>query len=683
MDKKWQSNGRPNTQMEKVSIRQAPTKSFAGRFVPRVDAADQDEKHDQKQPSGVDEHVKKASHQGDDAKQQDGNSFGEPQQTQPRTVAECQKNVAIVNKVPASLEMKRNSLKDIVKNMFAPELTEASIETSLVASVSYSSCSQSASAIAIESPHSLTHPEDEPMETKNKDTRDADSKETSAMLNETIVSITNYTNDFVAAPFAVDLRPILAEDEESAAPAPAHWVRRSTRVPRSAPSVDVNVPMSVTVTKDTEDSTAKEEPPSATVGRILEIDQDAAAPVPPHWVRRSVRQPSRSILSDGEHGASTQEPLASSTTHRDSDSSDSSGDETDEEELLLWAQKMLGVPPRPQMPTGNANASMDSSDDDSESELKTREEKSSRRPTLTLHLQMRSTKNRSKPSRQRKPVSPRRKGKLGQNKSSKTEAQKKAEEALALEEVKRKKALAKPLTAADVRRILAEDEDSAAPAIHWVRRSDRQPSRSALNHSSVRSLLGKLRDNDFDMTVLKMKKYLSDPDTPQMIIDVALDALEENTNCQALYIQNFNQGMRDEQVLHLLRILQMPSCNIWCLNIGETYNVKTATWDLFAKGLKKTKITHMYASEHTITAALKDEIRESIRKNRFKHDMHISPDNLDVIVQCTHCWWNPINAKVLRPYLSKRGLDYILHDKEAQGLQGSMSAAPAGDAGIV
>jgi hypothetical protein len=250
---------------------------------------------------------------------------------------------------------------------------------------------------------------------------------------------------------------------------------------------------------------------------------------------------------------------------------------------------------------------------------------------------------------------------------------------MALDEAKHKKALAKPLTAADVRRILAEDEDSAAPATHWVRRSDRQPWRSALNHSSVQSLLGKLRDNDYDMTVLKMKKYLSDPDTPQMIIDAALDALEENTNCQALYIQNFNQGMRDEQVLHLLRILQMPSCNIWCLNIGETYNVKTGTWELFARGLKKTKITHMYASEHTITAALKDKIRESIRKNRFKHDMHISPDNLDVIVQCTHCWWNPVNAKVLRPYLSKRGLDYILHDKEAQGLQGSMSAAPAGD----
>lgn len=137
--------------------------------------------------------------------------------------------------------------------------------------------------------------------------------------------------------------------------------------------------------------------------------------------------------------------------------------------------------------------------------------------------------------------------------------------------------------------------------------------------------------------------------------------------------------MRDEQVLHLLKILQMKSCKIWCLNIGETYNVKTKTWKLFAKGLKQTKITHMYASEHTISTELKDEIRDTIRMNRSKHDMHYNPENLDVIVQCTHCWWNPINAKSLRSFLTKRGMEYILNDKEAQGLPGSKSL-PAGDA---
>jgi len=111
------------------------------------------------------------------------------------------------------------------------------------------------------------------------------------------------------------------------------------------------------------------------------------------------------------------------------------------------------------------------------------------------------------------------------------------------------------------------------------------------------------------------------------------------------------------------------------LNIGETYKVKTRTWKKFADGLKDTKITHMYASEHTITPKLKDQIRNTIRNNRSKHNMHNDPENLDTIIQCTHCWWNPINAKSLRPYLKKKGYEHILNDSEAQGLRGSQSAS--------
>lgn len=133
--------------------------------------------------------------------------------------------------------------------------------------------------------------------------------------------------------------------------------------------------------------------------------------------------------------------------------------------------------------------------------------------------------------------------------------------------------------------------------------------------------------------------------------------------------------MRDEQVMHLLRVLKRPACKIWCLNIGETYNVRTETWEKFAEGLKDTKITHMYASEHTISTELKDQIRSTIRNNRSKHNMHCDPSNLDTIVQCTHCWWNPINTKALRPYIRQRGYEQILHDAEAQGLQGTMSGA--------
>lgn len=103
-------------------------------------------------------------------------------------------------------------------------------------------------------------------------------------------------------------------------------------------------------------------------------------------------------------------------------------------------------------------------------------------------------------------------------------------------EMKRRKEEARPLTAAEIAAILAED-DCQEVVSSWVRRSVRQPSKSALNAPKVKELLEKMRSNDSDMVVLKMKKYCSDLDTPQIVIDAALDALEENTNCEALYIQ--------------------------------------------------------------------------------------------------------------------------------------------------
>jgi len=272
----------------------------------------------------------------------------------------------------------------------------------------------------------------------------------------------------------------------------------------------------------------------------------------------------------------------------------------------------------------------------------------------------------------------------------------------AAEESKRKKQEARALTVGEIRSILGEDFTNDDGS-HWVRRSVRQPSKSVLNSPQVKALFDKLRSNDTDMVVLKMKKYLNDPNAPSIILDAVLDALEENTNCEALYIQvrldhcvdlnetyivssfyshcipfvsiqrqNFNEGMRDEQILRLMKVLQRPACKIWCLNIGETYKVMSETWEMFADGLRDTKITHMYASEHTIDPELKEQIRATIRKNRSKHSMHVDPENLDTILQCTHCWWNPINAKALRPYI--RGCEHLLHDAEAQGLAGTMSA---------
>ena len=106
-------------------------------------------------------------------------------------------------------------------------------------------------------------------------------------------------------------------------------------------------------------------------------------------------------------------------------------------------------------------------------------------------------------------------------------------------EDRRKREMAKPLTAAQIRAILGDDWDggSGSGGGGWVRRSTRQPLRSFLNSNQMQGFLHKLKTNDSDMVVLKMKKFISDPNVPQVVLDAALDALELNTNCEALYIQ--------------------------------------------------------------------------------------------------------------------------------------------------
>jgi hypothetical protein len=182
----------------------------------------------------------------------------------------------------------------------------------------------------------------------------------------------------------------------------------------------------------------------------------------------------------------------------------------------------------------------------------------------------------------------------------------------------------------------------------WVRRSVRQPGEDALSNPSLLELLERLTLDDQSLAILKLKKFIG-MDSNQIVIDAILEALMFNTSVQALYIQNFNVGMKDNQVFKLIDVLKRGY--IWTLNIGETYNVRPETWGLFTEQLTHTNVTHMYASEHTMSKSCKLKIMETMRFNRKKHSMHCDPDNLDVIKGVTHCWWNPINAKILRPYL--------------------------------
>jgi len=401
------------------------------------------------------------------------------------------------------------------------------------------------------------------------------------------------------------------------------------------------------------------------------------------------------FLSEQEDGSEESGGEWDSDAASDPDESDSSDSDTDEDDVIHWASKVLGVSVNNPSAGAESNRSSDLNNANEHNNFsKPKSPKLKIRLSAALKLKLSES---IKSSAANKDLSEEENKKI-QAALKKLERKKKRDEKLKafsekisdqpdfdhekvrmeIEEDRRKREEARPLTAKEIRRILREDNSSGGgDTSNWVRRSRRQPSMALLNSKPVRVLVDKLKNNDTDMRVLKMKKYINDPNAPCAVLDAILCAMEENTNCEALYIQNFNDGMRDQQVLHLLRILQQSSCKIWCLNIGENYNVSDETWEEFTKGLIHTKITHMYASEHTITTDMKDEIRFTIRENRKKHDMHINPNNLDVIIQCTHCWWNPINAKVLRPYLKNKGYEHMLKDKEAQGLQGSTSMAPS------
>lgn len=136
-------------------------------------------------------------------------------------------------------------------------------------------------------------------------------------------------------------------------------------------------------------------------------------------------------------------------------------------------------------------------------------------------------------------------------------------------------------TEAEIRKIMREDSATFGESnCNWVRRSSRQPSKSVLNSAGVRDLLDKLKSNDSDMVVLKMKKYINDPDVPPVIMDAALDALEENTNCQALYIQVSTHEHLDNWQTILTVAHKFPlftSIAYLCLVRARTHTYRTST----------------------------------------------------------------------------------------------------------
>lgn len=121
-----------------------------------------------------------------------------------------------------------------------------------------------------------------------------------------------------------------------------------------------------------------------------------------------------------------------------------------------------------------------------------------------------------------------------------------------------------------------------------LRRSTRIPGSSALNSPCVVDLLHKIRTYDAAVEVLKLHNYIG-PDESTAVMDAVLDALMFNSSCQALYIQNFSKGFRDEQVSKLAGVLRRG--NIWCLNAGGNDRVSPSTWREFVKEIESTNVT--------------------------------------------------------------------------------------------
>jgi hypothetical protein len=172
-------------------------------------------------------------------------------------------------------------------------------------------------------------------------------------------------------------------------------------------------------------------------------------------------------------------------------------------------------------------------------------------------------------------------------------------------------------------------------------RSKRDPGVDSLNRKDVIALLDKIRNNHSDTVVLKIKEHISS-DINSRVLEEIIKALYDNRICQALYAQNLTKAMGDSQIESLLNLLRRK--RIWCLNLGENYNVSLTGWIRFCKALPTTSVTHLYVSEHTISLDLKNEMRLHIRENRKKHTLHSNMKNINVILRCTNCWWNPINT---------------------------------------
>ncbi|KAK9795568.1 hypothetical protein WJX73_002300 [Symbiochloris irregularis] len=181
----------------------------------------------------------------------------------------------------------------------------------------------------------------------------------------------------------------------------------------------------------------------------------------------------------------------------------------------------------------------------------------------------------------------------------------------------------------------AEELANAAP----LRRPRRVPGGDPLDNEPFRRLITMIRGNSTEFEangrVLRLKQYMP-ADANQAHIEAVLDALEVNDRVEALYIQNFEKGMRDEQLAHLVQVLRRK--RIWALNVGENFHISLPAWEMFTNALLDTAVAYLYVSEHHIKGTnLKTDMRNAIRANRKE----APPRDAEVCSRIKNMWFNP------------------------------------------
>ncbi|KAL0037779.1 hypothetical protein WJX77_011584 [Trebouxia sp. C0004] len=199
-------------------------------------------------------------------------------------------------------------------------------------------------------------------------------------------------------------------------------------------------------------------------------------------------------------------------------------------------------------------------------------------------------------------------------------------------------------------------------------RIKRVPGGDPLQAAPFRRFVEMVRSNSHDFEaqgrVLRLKQYIS-ADVRPAAINVILEALAVNTLVEVLYIQNFEQGMFDEQLLRLTEVLKKG--RIWALNAGENFEISMQAWEKFTKELQHTAVAYMYVSEHHLVRTdLKRRMQDAIRDNRRQ-----APRRDAEVIKCVgNMWWNPklpldVRSAASRPTGGESALASLARDMAA------------------